>query len=438
MTEVQVEMGGFARRSFLKGGAAAAGGLAIAGPLQALAVRSAMGAPIRGEGYGPLVDKGDLALPRGFRYRVISRSGAEMSDGGATPTRFDGMAAFRRSDGRVVLIRNHENRGDEGDIPVNVPPDKQYDSVFTAGCTKLIVSPDRRTITEFAVLGGTSTNCAGGRTPWGTWITCEEIFTDGDEPHGYIFEIDASTGVPVEPVPVRAAGRFVHEAVAWAHGRLYLTEDQRFDSAFYRYTPDREPSKQLGLPLTGTLEALKFVDFDNANTDGWPVGEPFKVEWVTIDNPDSTSDDLRDQAQDNDAAAFNRTEGAWTSNGRVFFDTTEGGVAGLGQIWEYNPGRELLTLIYESPNPEELKNPDNLTVGFDGNLYLCEDSVEPQFIRGLTPDGEIFDFARAITNQSEFCGATFDRNGQTLFVNQQGDSLEVPGVTYAIWGPFGE
>lgn len=436
MSELQ-QADGFGRRKFLTGGAAIAGGLAVAGPLRALAARN--GEAVRGEGYGRLVDQGDLALPRGFRYRVISRSGDLMTDGNPTPSAFDGMAAFQANNGKTGLIRNHENRqstGDIGEIPVEVPAGKRYDPdpLFNGGCTKVVVSRDRHLIEDFAVLGGTTTNCAGGRTPWGTWITCEEVFQDGAKPHGYIYEIDAGTPHPVHARPIKAAGRFVHEAVAWTKGSLYLTEDQRFNAAFYRYRPDGEPNNRSGLPTTGTLEALKIVDVDNANTDGWPVGEPFKVEWVPIDNPDSASDDLRDQAQDLDAAAFNRTEGAWVANGRVYFDTTEGGVAGFGQIWEYKPRSEVLTLVYESPGPEELKNPDNLTAGVDGNLYLCEDSFEPQFIRGLTPDGEIFDFAQAITNQTEFCGATFDPRSKTLFVNQQGDDEGTPGVTYAIWG----
>jgi uncharacterized protein len=436
------ETNDFGRRPFLKGSMGAAAGLAIAGPLQALAGRAALGAPLRGGGYGELVDKGDLALPRRFRYRVISRSGREMSDGHRTPTAFDGMAAFRGKNGRTVLIRNHENRrstGDADEITVRVPSGKRYDSdpAFNAGCTKLVVSADRRLVKDFAVLGGTTTNCAGGRTPWGTWITCEEVVQDGSEPHGYIYEIDAFTRRPVEPVPVKAAGRFVHEAVAWSHGRLHLTEDQRFNAAFYRYTPATEPTRTTGLPLEGTLEALKFVDVDNANTDGWPVGVPFKVEWVTIENPNSPDDDLRDQAQELGAAAFNRTEGAWARNRKVYFDTTEGGVAGWGQIWEYDPREDVLTLIYESPGPEQLKNPDNLTVGPNRHLFLCEDSIEPQFIRGLTPDGQIYDFARAITNQTEFAGVTFDRRAETLFVNQFGDPENgVEGRTYAIWGPW--
>jgi Bacterial protein of unknown function (DUF839) len=150
----------------------------------------------------------------------------------------------------------------------------------------------------------------------------------------------------------------------WHQGILYQTEDQSFDSAFYRYVPRQTPGADRPLAATtGELQALKFRDVDGANTDGWPVGEPFPVEWVTIPERDPSTDTVRDQAHELEAAAFNRCEGAWLGNGKIYFDCTEGGVAGYGQIWEYNPRREVLTLIYESPGPEELKNPDNLVVG---------------------------------------------------------------------------
>ena len=100
----------------------------------------------------------------------------------------------------------------------------------------------------------------------------------------------------------------------------------------------------------------------------------------------------------------------------------------------WSPSTDTLTLLYQSPGPSELKNPDNLTVAPTGDLLLCEDSDPPQFIRGLTPDGRIFDFARANRNETEFAGATFSPDGRTLFVNQFGDGD--PAVTYAIWGPW--
>ena len=137
-------MTGFDRRAFLRRGAGVVGGLTIAGPLQAYAANSALGAPARSRGYGALQNRGALRLPEGFRYRVISREGERMSDGNRTPGIFDGMAAFPGRDGSVVLIRNHENRQSSGfpdtqsETPVRVPAAKRYDAqpVFNAGARK--------------------------------------------------------------------------------------------------------------------------------------------------------------------------------------------------------------------------------------------------------------------------------------------------------------
>jgi secreted PhoX family phosphatase len=457
------------RKRFVQGSAAVGGGLLMAGPLSALATRTAQG---RGRscavGYGELLDTPDedtgtvyLQLPAGFRYRVISRSGDLMSDGNPTPGIFDGMAAYHGLHGATVLVRNHENRSRAGEIPVVVPAGLRYDpnTAVTGGNTKLVVNDQHQVLESYALLGGTHTNCAGGQTPWDTWITCEEIFAYGTGgsspadgvPHGYAFEIPAGATGPVAPVPIVAAGRFAREAVAWLEGVLYQTED-RGNAAFYRYVPNGKP-KQAGdlAALGGVLQALVVTGAPNFDADEAAVGVVHEAEWVTVDEPEPLTDTVRTQAQAKGAAIFNRTEGIWAANGRVYFDCTTGGPAGLGQVWEYEPrgadgGR--LRLVYVSTTADDLENPDNLViVPRSGDIFLQEDSDGEQFVRGVTPAGAIYDFAKAALNGTEFCGGCFSQNGKTFFLNQQGDRLapgETPttqpdsarGLTYAIWGPF--
>ncbi len=509
----------FDRRTFLVRSAAVAGGLAIAGPLEAFGARVRTGRPVRHPGYGPLVDMGDLWLPEGFQYRIISKRGDPMSDvdpvsglPNPTPSRFDGMAAFvDRQTGDTVLVRNHENRSRRNnsvvaETPVRVP--NPYDGALRpqdgtpfcrGGVTKLVIR-NRQAVSSTALLGGTIWNCAGGTTPWGTWLSCEEEAIDSGTaaapiPHGYVFEVDSAATTPVDPRPIRAAGRFDHEAVVWHDRSLYLTEDRGVGPAgtgipacFYRYTPERTPRAFGDLAASsGPLQALVVDGYPNLNTStAWPVplGEPLPVSWVTVPNPDPATapnespNAVRVQAQALGAARFERTEGCWLGedrsdrhdddhhrNGRrrrrerIYFDCTTGGPLRLGQIWELDPDAMELRLIYQSDDAGGLFQPDNLTVAPTGDLFICEDTGGDPLphLRGLTPDGRIFDFARAGrgglsagVNGTEFCGVCFAAGPRrkrghrnklrhvTLYVNQQGEApaTGAPAVTYAIWGPW--
>jgi secreted PhoX family phosphatase len=459
------------RRRFVTRSAAAGGGLLIAGPLAALATQTAHarrrpGAPGYGElAPAPETDSGIeyLALPAGFSYRLISRAGDPLTDGSPTPGIFDGMAAYPGPRGSTVLIRNHENRSRPGEVGVAVAAGKRYDpdTAVRGGNTKLLVSPDRRVDQSYAVLGGTHTNCAGGKTPWGTWITCEEIFNYGSVennttpgtgvPHGYSFEVPADATGPVTPQPIVDAGRFAHEAVAWLDGVLYETED-RGDAALYRFLPNRRPREFGDLAaFGGTLQALAVEGRPRFDANLATPGETLAVEWVTIDEPNPLQDTVRAQAQAKGAALFDRTEGIWSADGRVYFDCTTGGEAQLGQVWELLPrGRDggELRLVYESASADDLQSPDNLVVvPRTGDIWLQEDGDGEQFVRGVTRDGAIYDFAGTVLSDSEFCGGCFSPDGSTFFLNQQGERLalgETPetqpnasrGFTFAIWGPF--
>ena len=155
--------------------------------------------------------------------------------------------------------------------------------------------------------------------------------------------------------------------------------------------------------------------------DDFPrVGKPYEVEWVTIEEPNPADDTdssplaVGEQAKAQGAAIFDREEGIWVGGGKVYFDCTEGGVDDLGQVYEFDPRSQTITLIYESTDVATLENPDNIViVPKTGDIFLQQDSDGDQFVRGLTPEGKIYDFARTITNDTEFCGGCFSRTARS-------------------------
>jgi hypothetical protein len=199
---------------------------------------------------------------------------------------------------------------------------------------------------------------------------------------------------------------------------------------------------------------------------GQKVGVPLQVSWVDVPNPDPvpptvavsgvTMSSVFKQGLDAGGAIFRRLEGIWISQGRIYFDSTNGGEAGMGQIWAYDPRAETVTMIYESLNIHELDFPDNIAVSPRGGLVICEDGTAGQHIKGLTTSGALFNFGRNLHNSTEFTGACFSPDGQTLFINIYGrssvrtvqpykSSLLSPigaetrekALTLAIWGPWG-
>ncbi len=453
------------RRGFLK--SAGAVSLAFTGLHQMMAIHG-YAKPLRGTtvGFGPLVSdpNGILDLPAGFSYKIIATGGATMPDGLILPGLPDGMAAFPGTDGKTIIVCNHEVNtgtpnlgafGNNNHLLGNVPAAKIYDigrgtNPSLGGCSTLIFDTATQTLVSARLsLAGTLRNCAGGPTPWGSWITCEESTQranfEFDEDHGYCFEVPAEmTGDLVTPVPLTAMGRFNHEAIAVDphSGVVYLTED-RNDSLIYRFLPTTPGSLAAG----GTLQALAITDRPSLDTRNWDsdlvaVGDRQSVEWITLTKVTAPLDDLRVRGFNLGAARFARGEGMWYGNGTVYFACTSGGSDQVGQIWSYQPspleGQSgeaaqpgKLELFVEPNDTGLIDRADNLTVAPWGDLIVCEDGTGSDRLVGITPEGEIYTFAENAVNSSELAGACFSPDGTTLFVNIQ--SL---GYIVAITGPF--
>lgn len=446
------------RRRFLEHAARVAGGLSLAGPLGALLARRAQGDPIASAGYGPLAPVRDdstglplLQLPPGFRYFTFGWHGDALDGGGTTPTRHDGMAAFDAGGGRVRLIRNHE-------IPrpaAPFAPGAAYDPGGGAGTVTLVVEPaNARLLEARASLLGTATNCAGGPTPWGSWLSCEETVADPEvEPafarsHGWVFEVPAA-GLAA-PEPLTGLGRFFHEAVALDPGTgvVYQTEDRQ-TAGLYRFVPKRPGALRDG----GALEMLAVRGRPGFDTrPGAGLEDPLAIEWVPIAFPERAHADpaAKDtlgcfsQGLRGGGATFGRLEGCWWGGGRVYFSATNAGALRKGQIFELDPQAATLRLVYESRDAALLQHPDNLCVTPRGGLVICEDGAPPQHLRGLTADGQLFTLARGDVRlagernglagdftDSELAGACFSPDGRWLFFN-----VHKPGFTVALTGPW--
>ena len=247
--------GKLARRRFLQSAVTAAGTVAAMPALQGLQLLGAHGrvsaAPGKG-GYGPLLPTADqrdgavrIALPEGFKYRTFSQAGAMMSDGNRVPLAHDGMGVFNTDDGRYRLVRNHEDRNNPNAGTTARQAGKSYDMNAGGGTTTLVVNPFTRQLErDFVSLSGTIVNCAGGVTPWQSWITCEETNAGTSsgwlKQHGYAFDVPVMANGQVEAVAIPSMGRFSHEAVAVdpATGIVYETEDNGNNSGFYRFIPN--------------------------------------------------------------------------------------------------------------------------------------------------------------------------------------------------------
>jgi secreted PhoX family phosphatase len=445
-------MNHFTRRSFLhrSGMLVGAGVLAPAVCSRALA-RATSGARISA-GYGALIadPAGVLDLPRGFRYRVFSRAGEQLSDGHRVPAAHDGMSAFGCDADSSWLIRNHELSLEdvtEGATAVAHVRGKTYDPAAVGGTTTLRVSHDRKLLSHRVSLAGTIDNCGGGPTPWHTWLTCEETLDILEKPHGYVFEVDPARGG--NPEPIRAMGRFEHEAVSFAtDGTAYLTEDASGPfGCVYRFRPQRPHGGLGSLHAGGTLQAMAIEGVDVDLSSVCEPGSVHRVRWVDIRNVDPGAHDasVREQAIGRGATPIQKAEGTWRGlDGCIWLVSSYGAGpdaedddalsvrAHGGQIWRYDPRRESIELVVIQAPDSPYDGPDNITAGPHGFAVACTDGERDQWLLGVTSDGATFPFARNALSDAELAGATFSPDGQTLFANMQGD----PALTFAIWGPW--
>lgn len=466
----------FSRRGMLKSGVAAAAAASMPLGLIGAGTARAVQLPYSPD-YGPLAPVADqatglplLQLPQGFKYWSFGWTGDVMSDGIATPGAHDGMAVVASDPHKLVLVRNHEQGSRTAGA--YLPNKGVYDPSCNGGTTNLVFAPQQKKwLSSWASLSGTIRNCAGGPTPWNTWISCEET-TDGvhngaTRQHGYCFDVPAM-GL-ASAVALKDMGCFVHEAVAVdpVTGIIYETEDSN-PSGFYRFIPNVKGQPAKG----GRLQMMKLrnAPFNasitiNGSNHGYyntgvaqAAGTTWDVEWVDIANPDmpfvsgTTYGGVRAQGLVQGASSIVRGEGVWYGNGVIYVCSTSGGANGNGQIFAYDPRKETLVMLFESGGNSEVDNPDNIAWSPRGSLILCEDGdATPQALRGLTLDGTIFPFCYNNVNfsgtgmgnyarpsgrsfgsdwrGSEFCGATF--HDEWLFVN-----IQSPGITFAITGPW--
>jgi secreted PhoX family phosphatase len=453
------------RRNLLRAGALTGLGIAITGSVEAIAGPAAAHAAT--PGYGALVPDpgGLLALPPGFSYKVVARAGATLLETGEpTPSDADGTACFPSRSGGFVLVNNHEIGGSE---PFGVPPvpGLVFDPGARGGTTNIEVDRDGNRVREYVSLAGTHNNCAGGMTPWGTWLTCEETEQRAggvfDKDHGWVFEVDAhDRAANQDPVPLTFLGRYAHEAVAVNphNGEIMLTEDASAPNGLYfRWQPPkryrggkgalRALASSAGGDTAGKLQAMSAVDRSGAHVPDLSLavstGTRYRVRWVDVPDRLATSVSVRNQFTAGRVTRSRKLEGAWWGDGGAYFVASFARLSDGsakehdGQVWFYDPRHETIELkVIFGVNPDpsvegNFDGPDNITVSPYGGVILAEDGEGLSHLVGVDERGRAYPLALNQINESEFTGPTFSPDRRILFAN-----IQDPGLVFAITGPW--
>ncbi|WP_223783891.1 alkaline phosphatase PhoX [Myxococcus sp. AS-1-15] len=382
---------GMHRRHFLRFGALGGGTLALGSLGFWRNVYAAPPTPGIGP-YGALADVADangLRLPRGFTSRVIARSG-DMVLGTDYVWHMapDGGACFAQPDGGWIYASNSE-----------VSPD--------GGVSSVRFDAKGQVTGAWRILSGTHLNCAGGPTPWGTWLSCEE------HRQGLVWECDPTK--PGQGVARPMLGAFVHEAAAVDElgRRLYLTEDTP-TGRFYRFTSAKWPSLE-----EGTLEAAQVISDARSGA---------RVRWVPVSPLTSAAQ----QANAKETTVFAGGEGCWSEGGIVYFTTKHD-----NRVWAYTPLTRRLEVLYDAATypSAPLRGVDNLTLSKAREVFVCEDGDDMQLCL-LTPDRKVTPFLQVVGHPgSELAGAAFSPDGKRLYLSSQ-RGTDGRGVTYEVSGPF--
>ncbi|MGI5471458.1 alkaline phosphatase PhoX [Streptomyces sp. CA-132043] len=449
------------RRQMLARTGAVGAGIVFSGAVSEIFAGTASAQGMGRGGYGPLVPDPDglLDLPKGFRYKVLSREGDPLLSGeGKVPSNCDGMAAFRGRRGHTHLVRNHENRR-KSRAAVPTVDGITYDPMGEGGCTAIEVDAHNEVVSERVAIAGTSTNCAGGPTPWKTWLTCEETeYKAGEEgytkDHGFIFEVDPYDPRRTGAVPLEDMGRFQHEAIAIdpRDGTVYETEDafEKPFGLFYRFHPNKPMGGTGSLRAGGRLQAMRVPGVKDLSAIQ-ETGATFdRIEWVDVPDPLAKQTAIRFQDFGRKGITHaQKLEGCYWGGSSVYFVSSfahrdEGSAADhYGQVWRYDPKARRLTLVVVFGPDADLQlpgeSPDNICLAPSGGLMVCEDGEGAQHVFGVTRKGSVYPMARGRQNigtpekpeWGEFAGVTFAPDGRTMYVN-----CYTPGTTFAVTGPF--